>query len=40
MKRIPYVTPSVKLLPIKFDSDFMVSTNTEAYEDYGDYEWD
>ena len=41
MTRIPYISPSVKLISIRFDAVFCVSTTTtEPFEDYGDYEWD
>ena len=40
MKRIPYITPAVKQLPLQVDEVFCVSrTVTEPFEDDGDYDW-
>lgn len=41
MTRIPYISPALELLSIRSDTPLCVLvTSTEAYEDYGDYEWD
>lgn len=45
MKRIPYITPATKLLPVRFDAPLcrggsgIITTSNDPYEDNGDYDW-
>ena len=40
MTRIPYISPSMEILPIQLNMELcLLATSTESYEDNGDYNW-